>query len=145
MKNKVFLLCLAPLISLAQNNHKILVLISNDYNKQIIVSHLDDQSKEAKVIVKPKEDMLYTITPDQFLHLKPRFFELNGKAYQVKFSLPSTTTYKIEVTDALKKPQGITLQGKPKSVLLNRADTLFINIDHQGVLSLGKLEKKKLA
>lgn len=145
MKNTLYLLFLAPFISFAQDNHKIKVLISNDYAKPVIISHLDDQYKQAKAIVNPKDDMLYAITPDQFLHLKPRFFELNGKAYQVKFSIPSTDKYKIEVTDAIKKPQGITLQGKPKSVQLNRMETLFINIDDQGALSLGKVEKKKLA
>lgn len=142
MKNTLFLLCLIPFINCAQD--KIQVLISNDYSKPVIVSHLDDQYNQAKEIVRPKDHMLYTITPDQFLHLKPRFFELNGKAYQVKFSLPSITTYKIEVTDAIKKPQGITLQGKSNSVQLNRKEILFINIDSQGALSLSRMEKKKL-
>lgn len=78
------------------------------------------------------------------MHLKPRFFELNGKVHQVKFSVPSADKYKIEVWDAVKKPQGITLKNKTHSLQILHTQTFYIHINKKGVLSLGVVEKKKL-
>lgn len=145
MKNTLFLLCIAPFISLAQDNHKIQVLISNDYDKPVTVSYLGDKDEEVRLVVNAADMMLYKIAREQFLHLKPRFFELDGKVYQVKFSIPSADKFKIEVRNAVKKPQGITLQNIIHSLQIHQQQTLYIHIDRQGVLSLGVVEKKKLA
>lgn len=145
MKNTFFLLWVIPFVSCAQPNDKIQVLITNDFDKPITVAYLDDANKETKVVVDSHDMILYKINPEQFLHLKPRFFELDGKVYQMKFSIPSADKYKIEVWDAIKRANDIKLGNKTHSLFINNKQTLYININKKGILSFGVVEKKKLA
>lgn len=145
MNNKFFLVCFFPFALYAQvNNSNLHVLIANDYTLPLTISHLDAQDKEVKIVVGSYDTTLYKITSEQLLHLKPRFFELAGKAYQIRFSIPSAEKYKIEVWDVIKKAKEVKLGNKTHSLLINNQQTLYIHINKKGNLSLGVVEKKKL-
>lgn len=131
-------------VCLAQNSDKIQIYITNDYAAALTASYLDAGSKEIKTKINTGDSYLHTIVPDRFLSTRPLFLELNGKAYQIKFSLIKNNTYKVEVWDAVKTARGITLQNKTHSTTFNLSQVVDIHIKSNGGLFLSVKGKKKL-
>ncbi|GMU19751.1 MAG: hypothetical protein AMXMBFR12_09430 [Candidatus Babeliales bacterium] len=131
-------------VCLAQNSDKIQIYITNDYATAVTASYLDASNKKIETRIIPGDSLLQTITLDRFLPMRPLFLELNGKAYQVKFSHIKDNTYKVEVWDAVKAAQEITLQNKTHSTKFNLTQIVDIHIKSNGVLFLSVKGKKKL-
>lgn len=144
--NKLYFLSIYTLIfvnACFAQTHQLKVFITNDYKKPLTISYLDDKGELVKLPVNAHDALLYTITPEQNLHLKPRVFELDGKAYQVKFSV-AADKYKVEVWDAVKRTEGIRLGNKTHSIWVKPDQNLSFRFNKNGNLSLKVDQKEKL-
>ena len=144
MLKKLIFIFLLTLQCICQLDAQIQILIMNHYSQPLTIFYMDEKNNEVKTVIGSQDMDQYAISPDQFMHLRPRFFELDRKLYQVKFSLVNEDRYKIEVWDAIKKPAGIVLGHKIQSRQLLRSQVLFITITQQGSLSLAIAAKKKM-
>ena len=144
MLKKLIFVFLLTVQYICQLDAQIQILIANNYSQPLTIFYVDEKNKEVKTVIDSQDMSMYAISPNKFINLEPRFFELGKKVYQVKFSLVNEDRYKIEVWDAIKKPTGIFLGHKIQSKQLLRSQVLFITITQQGSLSLAIAEKKKM-